>query len=74
MRHASAETKDLAAPGNGVLAGVPAVVAAHHLFSRAPPALQSPMSRSGLTPAQVRVPDIVEFLPRQWCLHFSMVS
>lgn len=56
MRHASAETKDLAAPGNGVLAGVPAVVAAHHLFSRAPPALQSPMSRSGLTPAQVRVP------------------
>lgn len=26
----------------------------HHLYSRAPPALESPHTRSGLTPAQVR--------------------
>lgn len=49
----TAETADLAAPGNAALAGAPAVAAAHHLYSRGPAALQSPMSRAGLTPAQV---------------------
>jgi hypothetical protein len=51
--------------GTQALAAQPAVAAAlppsilvHHLYSRAPPALQSPHTRSGYTPAQARRPPM----------------
>lgn len=49
-----ADTAELAAPGSAALAGAPAVAAAHHLYSRGPASLQSPMSRASLAPTQVR--------------------
>ena len=36
-----------------LLGALPPSVALHHLYSRAPPALQSPHARAGITPAQV---------------------
>jgi len=37
-----------------LLAALPPSTLLHHLYSRAPPALQFPHSRSGFSPAQVR--------------------
>lgn len=42
-----------AIPQSPFLNHLPATVVLHHLYSRAPAALQSPHIRSGLTPAQV---------------------
>lgn len=42
-----------AVAGSPLLRELPPTVLVHHLFSRAPPALQSPLTRSSLTPAQV---------------------
>ena len=39
-----------------LVAALPPSIVLHHLYSRAPPALQSPHIRSGFTPAQVRCP------------------
>ena len=44
------ETPDV--PGAAALRDVPPAVAAHHLFSRGPPALESPHVGAKLTPAQ----------------------
>lgn len=38
-----------------LLGELPPLVVTHHLFSRAPPALQSPHARAGFTPQQVRM-------------------
>ena len=40
--------------GSPLLKELPRPEALHHLYSRAPPALESPHTRSGLTPSQVR--------------------
>lgn len=37
-----------------LLAELPVSVVLHHLYSRSPPALQSPHTRSGFSPEQVR--------------------
>jgi hypothetical protein len=50
-----------AAPAAGeslLLAALPRSTVLHHLYSRAPPALQSPHSRSGFSPAQVPSPAL----------------
>ena len=47
-----ADTRTLA--GSPLLGALPPAVVLSHLFSRAPPALQSPHERSGFTPAQAR--------------------
>lgn len=44
---------DLAAASQTAAQAMPAECVAVHLLSRAPPDVQSPMSRSGLTPSQV---------------------
>jgi hypothetical protein len=46
------ETPDVG--GSPLLLELPASVALHHLYSRAPLGLQSPLTRSGLSAAQVR--------------------
>lgn len=50
------ETTELVVPGNAAVAGTWAVAAVHHMYSRGPAELQSPMSRAGLTPAQASIP------------------
>ena len=45
------ETRSLAE--SPLLSELPPSVVLHHLYSRAPPALQSPHTRSGFTPLQV---------------------
>ena len=39
-----------------LVAALPPSIVLHHMYSRAPAALQSPHIRSGFTPAQVRCP------------------
>ena len=39
-----------------LVAALPPSIVLHHMYSRAPPALQSPHIRSGFTPTQVRCP------------------
>ena len=47
------------APGDSLLlAALPRSTVLHHLYSRAPPALQSPHTRSGFSPAQVLPPSL----------------
>ena len=44
-----------ALPTSPLLRELPAAAAAHLLYQRAPAGLQSPLTRAGLTPAQVRM-------------------
>lgn len=48
--------------GSLLLQALPPSVVLHHLYSRAPPALQSPHSRSGFSPAQVCDPCPIDVI------------
>lgn len=47
-----------------LVSALPPSVVLHHLYSRAPEALQSPHARSGFTPAQVMTRNT---LKQRWC-------